>query len=185
MILLTQEACIYIFDNWLRRYKISYNGSVKVFLSHAMSPHDAPIASRLRAVAAAYDIQILLPERTRYAAPTAETLQKIRQSDAVVALITSQATQTNAVNQELQAAVQAKKPIIALVENLNQVQGIAKNQIVKFDRWNPMAHEQQLFTALKKIRQQQKQDQISTALGWIAGIALGMIALSALTTHEE
>jgi TIR domain-containing protein len=157
---------------------------MKVFLSHAMSPHDAPIAARLRAVAAAYDIQILLPDRTRTLEPTAETLRKIKQSDAVVALITTQATQTDAVNRELQAATQANKPIIALVENPNQVQGVAKSQVVKFDRTNPTAHERHLLTALKQMRRQQKQAEISTALGWIAGIALGLVALSALTADE-
>ena len=149
-----------------------------------MSPHDAPIAARLRAVAAVYDIQILLPERTRSGASTAADLQKVKQSDAVVLLITAQ-SQANAVKRELQAAVQAKKPIIALVDNSIQVPGLAENQIVRFDRWNPTAHEQQLFTVLERMRHQQKESQVWTALGWIAGIALGLIALGELTGAEK
>lgn len=157
---------------------------MKVFLSHAMSPQDAPIAARLRAVAAIYDIQILLPERTRNGMPTARTMREISQSDAVVALITAQAAQINSVNRELQAAVQAEKPIIALVENPGQIQGIARSQIVKFDRANPTAHEHQLLVALNQINRQQKQNEIRTAVGWIAGIALGLVALSALDSDE-
>ena len=102
-----------------------------------------------------------------------------------MALITTHAAQINAVNLELQAAVQAQKPIIALVENPGQVQGIAKSQVVKFDRANPTAHEHQLLVALKHIHRQQKQNEVRTALGWIAGIALGLVALGALTADEQ
>ena len=157
---------------------------MKVFLSHAVSPQDAPIAARLRAVAAAYDIQILLPDRTHYGGPSAATLRQISQSDAVVALITGQ-TQVDHVNQELKFAAEAKKPIIVLVAPPGQVQGVDENQIVRFDRWNPYAHEQQLMSVLENIRRQQNQSKLWNTLGWIAGIALALAALSALTADEK
>jgi hypothetical protein len=157
---------------------------MKVFLSHAMSEHDAPIAARLRAVAAAYDIQILLPDRTRNNGPTRTTLQEISQSDAVVALVTGQTAQINSVNQELRYAAKGKKPIIALVEPPSQIRGVADNQIVTFDRGNPYGHEQQLINVLENIRQK-NQGKLWSTLGWIAGIALALAALGALTTNEK
>jgi hypothetical protein len=53
---------------------------MRVFLSYAVGPVDASIAARLRAVAAAYDVAILLPDRT--VSPTngltSDTLKKIK-----------------------------------------------------------------------------------------------------------
>jgi uncharacterized membrane protein len=78
------------------------------------------------------------------------------------------------------------KPVIALVEYGIQVQGAAANQIVYFDRRNSTAHEQQLMSALERIRQQQQQWKNDlTALGWIAGIALGLVALSELLSDKK
>jgi len=186
---------------------------MNVFLSYAVGQFDAPIAARLRAVAAAYDISILLPDRTQpannslpadmlqktvpnpiFSTPhanvnnklPADTLQKIRQSGAVIALVTStaQVSQINLVNLELQAAAQIGRPIIALVEHGIKIQGPPENQIVYFDRLNPTAHEHQLMTALEQVRQQQRKNDL-TALGWIAGIALGLVALGELLSDKK
>jgi hypothetical protein len=163
---------------------------MKVFLSYAVGPYDAPIAARLRAVAAAYDISILLPDRTQPFSNTlsADTLQKIKQSNAVIALVTQTAPpEAKAiVNLELQAAAQAFKPVIALVEYGIEVQGLADNQIVYFNRLFPAAHETQLVSALEQVRQQQQQWKNDlTALGWIAGITLGLVALSELINDKK
>lgn len=163
---------------------------MKVFLSYAVGHFDAPIAARLRAVAAAYDVSILLPDRTHPITNSlpADTLQKISQSNAVIALVTQTApTAAKAiVNAELMTATQAMKPVIALVEYGIQVQWAAENQIVYFNRLNPTAHEQQLMVALERIRQQQQQWKNDlTALGWIAGIALGLVALSELLSDKK
>lgn len=165
--------------------RLCYTPRMKVFLSYATSPQDAPIAARLRAVAAVYDIQILLPDRTTRRSLTKRNLTHLAQSDAIVALITNNATQVDAVNLELQEAVKLNKPIIALVEAENLIQGLAKNQIVIFDRDNPTSHEHQLMAALKRISSQQKQEEVSSVLGWLAAIALGLVALNVLTTDEK
>jgi hypothetical protein len=161
---------------------------MNVFLSYAVGPTDGPIPARLRAVAAAYDISILLPDRTHISPDrvTADTLTKIQASDAVIALVsrTANVGLVNLVNLELQAAAQANKPIIALMEEGVPFQGAAKTHLVYFDRFNPTAHESSLMTALEEIRRQKwKQD--LTSLGWIAGIALGLIALSQLFSDDK
>ena len=162
---------------------------MKVFLSYAVGPWDAPIAARLRAVAAAYDISILLPDRTALTANglSVDTQTKIRQSDAVIALITStaQAPFVSLVNSELQAAAQVNKPVIALIEQGVPIQGLPKDRIVYFNRFDPTAHEQYLINVLGQIRSQQQWKKDLTALGWIAGIALGLVALSQLVSDEK
>jgi hypothetical protein len=161
---------------------------MKVFLSYAVGQIDAPIAARLRAVAAAYDIIILLPDRTHMTRPNliADTLKKIKQSDAVIALMTktAQMAVVNLVNLELQAAAQTGKPVIALVEQGISVQAMP-SQIVYFNRLMPTAHESSLMKALEQIRQQQQLKNDITALGWIAGIALGMVALGNLVGDSD
>lgn len=162
---------------------------MNVFLSYAVAPFDTPIAARLRAVAAAYDISILLPDRNQVLANglTNDTQAKIRSSDAVIALITTMASSDllNAVNLELRTADQSGKPIIALIEQGVQIQATPDTQIVYFNRFDPAAHETPLVHALESIRHQQQWKQSLTALGWIAGIALGMIALSELTADKK
>jgi len=162
---------------------------VNVFLSYAVAPFDTPIAARLRAVAAAYDISILLPDRNQLFQNglTTDTETKIRSSDAVIALITSMAPNhvVSAVNLELQAAAQSSKPVIALIEQGVQMQPSAGTQLVYFNRFEPTAHEKPLMDALANIRQQQQWKQGLIALGWIAGITLGMIALSELVSDKK
>ena len=161
---------------------------MNVFLSYAIGPSDGPIPARLRAVAAAYNISILLPDRT-YTSPVSlsgDTLAKIMQSDAVIALVTTTARpeSRNLVNSELSHAAQSHKPVIALMENGVPVQTAPGTHLVYFDRFNPAAHESSLITALDQIRREKwKQD--LTALGWIAGIALGLVALSQLLGEDK
>ena len=159
---------------------------MKVFLSYAVRDWDAPIAARLRAVAAAYDIAILLPIRTPVVQNgiTTDTLTKIKQSDAVIALVTNTAPRplVNVVNLELQAAAQAGKPIISLIEKGVILQSAAPGSVVYFDRLNPTAHESSLMNALQQIRKRKKD---LTALGWIAGIALGLVALGEVLGNEK
>lgn len=162
---------------------------MKVFLSYAVGPWDAPIAARLRAVAAAYDIAILLPIRVEgfQNGLTTDSLTKIKQSDAVIALVTATAPKelVNSVNLERQAAAQAHKPIIALIEQGVPLQSAVSGNVVYFDRLNPTAHEFSLMNALQQIRSQQQWKKDSTALGWIAGIALGLVALSEVLSNEK
>jgi hypothetical protein len=162
---------------------------MKVFLSYAVGQSDAPFAARLRAVAAAYDIVILLPDRTHITnnGLTNDTVKKIRQCDAVIGLLTrtAQVVLLNLVNLELQTAFQLGRPIIPLIEQGIQFQALPNMQIVYFNRYDPTAHEASLLHVLEQIRQQQQRKKELTALGWIAGIALGLVALSELSGDEE
>lgn len=162
---------------------------MNVFLSYAVAPFDVPVAARLRAVAAAYDISILLPDRSQiiHNGLPADTRAKISQSEALIALVTSAAPpkSVDLVNLELQAAAQSSKPVIALIEQGVQIQPAPGTQIVYFNRFEPAAHEKPLVDALANIRQQKQLKPSLVALGWVAGIALGMIALSELVGDKK
>ncbi|HBB89566.1 MAG TPA: hypothetical protein DC047_18325 [Blastocatellia bacterium] len=114
---------------------------MKVFLSYAVGPWDAPIAARLRAVAAVYDISILLPDRTEALdnGLPSDAQAKIQEADAIIVLATNSAPadSLNLVNLELQYATQFRKPIIALVEEGVQLLPIALTQVVYFNRYDP------------------------------------------------
>ena len=79
----------------------------------------------------------------------------------------------------------AGKPIIALLEQGVTLQSAAPGSVVYFDRLNPTAHETSLMNALQQIRNQQKWKKDLTALGWIAGIALGLVALGEVLGNEK
>jgi hypothetical protein len=161
---------------------------MKVFLSYAVGPWDGPIPARLRAVAAVYDISILLPDRTQvlHNGLPSDTQAKINEADAVIVLVTNTAPADaiDLVNLELQNATQARKPIIVLVEEGIQFPPMAVDQVVYFNRYDPTVHETFLVEALNNIRSRQVK-QNWTALGWIAGIALGLIALSQMSSDEK
>lgn len=161
---------------------------MKVFLSYAVGPWDAPIPARLRAVAAVYDISILLPDRTQvlHNGLPSDTQAKINDADAVIVLATNTAPADaiDLINLELQNATQARKPIIALVEEGVQLQPMPVTQVVYFNRYDPTVHETLLVGALNHIRSEQIK-QNWTALGWIAGIALGLVALSQMSSDEK
>ena len=162
---------------------------MKVFLSYAVGHLDSSFAARLRAVAAAYDIAILLPDRTDVTRNglSSDTLTKIKQSDAVIALVTGTTSRDSStlVNLELQAAGQGNKPIIALMEEGVQFQAAPGTSLIKFSRYDPTAHEASLMAVLQQIKNQQLWKKDLTALGWVAGIALGLIALSELFNSEK
>ncbi len=116
-----------------------------------------------------------------------DTLTKINNSDAVIALVTRTAPipETNAVKLELTAASLAGKPIVALIEQGAAMQYPTGAQVVYFDRRNPNAHEPSLMNALQQLRSQQQWKRDLTSLGWIAGIALGLVALSDVLRSEK
>jgi len=158
---------------------------MRVFLSYAIGPGSATVAARLREVAEAYDIAITLPDRTLPAGDelTSDTLKMIKQSHAVIGLAIENAPAdlVKVVGQELSAAWKKRKPIIALIDRHVPIQGtgIPESQIVYFNPLISNMHESRLNAALYQIRSR-PQDRDLTALGWIAGIALGMVALGEL-----
>jgi hypothetical protein len=87
-------------------------------------------------------------------------------------------------NIELIFAAQSGKPIITLIEQGVSFQSVPNTPIVYFDRSNPAVHEAALLNVLEQIRQQKRKNDL-TALGWIAGITLGLVALGELLSDKK
>lgn len=149
---------------------------MKVFLSHASSPFDIAFASRLRAVALGYDVELLLPDALHRQFVTPATKKKIKDSAAVIALITADTTQTQAVNLELQEANKQKKPVIGFVEHPILIQGLPPEQIVVIHRSFKEASENQLFEVVRNIAAKRSQEELGQTL---AALGLGVLALLA------
>jgi nucleoside 2-deoxyribosyltransferase len=180
---------------------------VNIFLSHSVAPEDGPVASRLKAVAAAYGVRVLLPERVGVGPKRAlgsQAVDLIRSADAVVALITERASQSAWVAAELQAAEAAGKPIVALVEDgveLDAKDARVSLHLVRFDRENPASHEDELVAALDAIAKEAQARRVAkakheasaksatAAVAALAAIAIGLLALGAvalaLSNEEE
>lgn len=157
---------------------------MKVFLSHAASPFDIAFASRLRAVALGYDVELLLPDALHRQFVTPATKRKIKQSEAVIALVTNQASQPQAVNLELQEAAAQNKPIIAFVENPKLIQNLSSEQIVVFHRDFKELGENQLFKVVRKIAAQRNQEQLGQTLAALGLVTLGMLAFGELVKEK-
>lgn len=150
---------------------------MKVFLSHASSPFDIAFASRLRAVALGYEVELLLPDALHRQLVIPATKKKIKDSAAVIALITADSSQTNAVNLELQEAKAQGKPIIAFVEHQNLIKGLPEEQVVVFQRSFREMGENQLFNVVRNIAVKRSQEKLGQTL---AALGLGVLTLLAL-----
>ncbi len=148
---------------------------MKVFLSHASSPFDIAFASRLRAVALGYDVELLLPDPLHRQFVTPATKKKIKNSSAVIALITAQSSQTEAVNLEMAEAVEQNRPIIAFVEDPISIQ-LPEDQIVTFHRGYKEFSENKLFQVVRNIAAKRNQEELGQTL---VALGLGVLALLA------
>lgn len=174
---------------------------MRVFLSYALSPFDGALSARLRAVALAYNIDLLLPIVLDRNTLPAANKKKIKDSDAVLILIShfnptnnphysifqpmSYQAEIEAVQLELKEAARLKRPFIALVENASLIQGIPHDRIIVFNRDNPSSHEHRLFQELKRIETKKNSDELIKALGALGLIALGFLALSEFTKESN
>lgn len=91
---------------------------MKVFLSHAVAAQDADLPARLRAIAASYGIQILLPDRTGPQGIIEDDLsRKLAEADHVLVLVTKDAPDHSAVNREVAAVTEAGLSISPIIED--------------------------------------------------------------------
>lgn len=159
---------------------------MKVFLSHSIAPEDGPVASRLRAVAAAYGIKLMLPDRSAAVAgtPTKAVRKQILDADAVVLLATEGAILDPHVPAEVEFALEEGVPMLALLEDGVEADFLEDEEIVHFDRHNQALHERGLIEALESLRTELREADEKAAqtqaIGWLAGLAIGLVGLGAI-----
>lgn len=158
---------------------------MKVFLSYALPFYDSTLPARLRANALGFNIELLLPNVDERDKLTAQTKRKIKQSQAVIVLVTNQASQIEAVNLELQEAVKNFKEIVAFVESPNLVKGVPHNRMIIFNRHNFAEAQNSLFQVLSSIQAEQEgAKNLAVALFGLGAFALGLIALGELSKEK-
>ncbi len=174
---------------------------MKVFLSYALGSNDGALSARLRAVALAYNVDLLLPSVEKRNLLPPVNRQKIKDSIAVIILVSANTLnyrpaidffqpltyedELRAVNAELGEAIRIGRPVLALVENRNLITGLSDDQIFVFNRQNPGLHESQLFKALNNLKAKKDRDQVVAALGALGLVALGFFALGELTKDSD
>lgn len=143
-----------------------------VFLSHSGS--DLSLVRAIQSAAVSTGMQVYafeddlmpgadLPEKLR---------QRVRQSQAVVALLTAEGAASPAVNQEIGMAVEANKLVIPIIEDrvdpsrITMLQGL---EYLVLDRTDPHRTVQQLMPRLLGLKEKHE-----------SGQALGMLLLAGL-----
>ena len=158
---------------------------MKVFLSYALPFYDSTLPARLRANALGFNIELLLPNVDERNNLTSATKRKIKQSQAVIVLVTNQASQIGAVNMELQEAVRNQREIVAFVESPGLVKNVPSNRMIIFNRNDFTEAQNKLFQVLSSIETEQEgRKNLVTALFGLGAIALGLVALGELSKEK-
>lgn len=172
-------------------FKRSIGMDYKVFISYSTSEDDASAIWRLQTIAALEGITVYVPSRNhRDSEQITEDVKKmIDKAHCIILLLSKKAAPScnKKMNKEFGYALQKNKFMIYLVEKgvkINQklTQIIDKNQIIQFDRNNPIQHEKQLLSILKM---QQINSQQNNLLGWLIGITIGLFALKELSASKD
>ena len=85
----------------------------------------------------------------------------------------------------MKTAAELKRPVITLIEQEMSFYVPPNSHVIYFNRLDPTAHESSLVQVLTAMRNEIQHKQDLTTLGWIAGIALGLVALGALLAEEK
>ncbi len=172
-------------------FKRSIGMNYKVFISYSTSENDASAIWRLQTIAALEGITVYVPSRNHRDSEqiTQDVKNMIDKAHCIILLLSKKAIPScnKEMNKEFGYALAKNKFMVYLVEKgvkINQklTQTVNENQIIKFDRNNPIEHEKQLLSILK-IQQMNRQQ--SNLLGWLIGITIGLFALKGLTTSKE
>ena|SRR5579871_1416263 len=153
----------------------------QVYLSHSLDPAESALAWRLQTLATAHGIEMYVPNYALATAPKAISIQKaIDRADCVLAIITA-AVSSNVQN-ELQYALEKRKLVIPIVRS--DVQGLPFHfpQVFTFSPWdNPLTAETQIVEFLKEKQIAKDKQQ---AIGALAAVGLGLLALFSLSSKE-
>ena len=145
---------------------------MKIYISYSLGLTDLHIASRLAREAQAKGITVLTSQQP--STPTTWSVtptHPILAADAVIVIATRDSRNITNVSQDLQAAVNYRKPVLALVEKGILGQSSDAIQYIVFDRRNMGEALTQINTFLESRKNQQNMNQ------WLVAGGLALLAL--------
>lgn len=154
----------------------------RVFLSHSYKDQDAVGAIHNQLVSSGIDVWTFEQHPDPGSRPSEKILEAIRQSDALVVLLTEASSVSQYVQQEIGAALLAKKPVLPLVtfdvpaERLGMLAGVEWLRVDPNDTSAGMAVLSANLGKRRDLKDQQEQRQAAIAL-MLVGLLL-LIALS-------
>jgi hypothetical protein len=148
----------------------------RVFLSYSLDPAEMALAWRLQTLAAAYGIEMYVPQHGISSAVPVQ--QAIDRADCVLAIITTAASQM--VQNELGYALDNRKLVIPIVRT--DLAGhpllVRFPRVFTFSPWdNPGAVETQIVEFLKEQKLTKDKQQ---TIGALAAVGLGLLVLFSL-----
>jgi hypothetical protein len=155
----------------------------RVFLSYSLDPAEHALAWRLQTLAAAYGLEMYVPERATSGAAHGGTPLAIRnaidKSDCVLAIITAQANLN--VQKELKYAIDKNKLIIPIVHS-----DVVDNPLLApfphvfvFSPWDSPGKVE--GEVLEFLNQQHQSKEKRQAIGALVAVGVGLLLLSSLS----
>jgi hypothetical protein len=155
----------------------------RVFLSYSLDSAEHALAWRLQTLAAAYGVEMYVPERgssvASQAGPTAAIRNAIDKSDCVLAIITAKANLN--VQKELKYALDKGRLVIPIVhsEVVHNPLLAPFPHIFVFSPWDsPGKVEGEVLEFLKQQHQSKEKRQ---AIGALVAVGVGLLLLSSLS----
>ena len=148
-----------------------------VFVSHSMRPHDLPLLRGVCDHLSQHGITYFLAERDwRFGEGLpSRIVNEIRRSDCVLGFLTSEGRSSDYVNQELGAAMIAKKPVIPVLEKGTDLKGFRPGlDYVELDRMAPQDCATRLSARLNQIT---ATDEVRSAICWAVIATAGLLFL--------
>ena len=155
----------------------------RVFLSYSLDPAEQALAWRLQTLAAAYGVEMYVPDRVSPAAsqavPPIAIRNAIDKSDCVLAIITAKANLN--VQKELKYALDKERLVIPIVhsEVVDNPLLAPFPHVFVFSPWeSPGKVEGEVLEFLKQQHQSKEKRQ---AIGAIVAVGVGLLLLSSLS----
>lgn len=160
-----------------------------VFLIPSVTKDDQPSLWQLQLLAESHGFVVSSAARTKHTDISASVSAAIRDCDAAILIATKALSEHAAA--ELQWALKLKKPVLALVEQTLSPRLTIPT--LTFRRGEDISRAaRQLMSYVKDVtsgkvangRRPPASSEAQSALGWLLGIGLALIALSALSREE-
>ena len=151
--------------------------SFTVFVSHSMRPHDLPLLRGVCDHLSQHGITYYLAERDwRFGERLpARVENEIKRSDCVLGFLTAEGQSSDYVNQELGAAMTAKKPVIPVLEKGADLTGFRPGfDYVELDRVAPQDCATKLSARLNQIP---ATIEVRSAICWAVIATAGLLFL--------